>query len=256
MKIGVAYPSTEIAGDPKILREFIQALEVLDYDHMMLPDHVVKAPREDRDPPLNGFYDEKDSFADPFVAFGFAAAVTDKLEFVTGVLVLPQRQTALVAQQAADVDLLAGERLRLGVGSAGTTWNMLPWARNSAHEPSASKSRSACFASCGQNRWSASRDASTASTGALSIRVRTVRFPYGSVAIRSQPMNGLLDWRMDSSLPKAMARSKHGDGSNIICRKQAGMKQRSGGSCSRSSRTAPRSRRSASAMARCRWNAW
>lgn len=63
MKIGVAYPSTEIAGDPKILREFIQALEVLDYDHMMLPDHVVKAPREDRDPPLNGFYDEKDSFA-------------------------------------------------------------------------------------------------------------------------------------------------------------------------------------------------
>ena len=125
MKIGVAYPSTEIAGDSQILRKFIQALEVLDYDHMMLPDHVVKAPREDRDPPLNGPYDEKDSFPDPFVTFGFAAAVTDKLGFVTGVLVLPQRQTALVAQQAADVDLLSGERLRLGVGIG---WNYVEYA--------------------------------------------------------------------------------------------------------------------------------
>lgn len=72
-----------------------------------------------------GPYTEKDSFHDPFVLFGFAAAVSERLGFVTGVLVLPQRQTALVAQQAADVDLLSRERLRLGVGIG---WNYVEYA--------------------------------------------------------------------------------------------------------------------------------
>ena len=120
MKIGVCYPTTEVAGDPHAIRKFVKAAEELGYDHMMSWDHVVKAPHEGRDPPLNGPYTEKHSFHDPFVLFGFAAGLTDKLEFATGVLVLPQRQTALVAQQAADVDLLSQERLRLGVGIG---WN-------------------------------------------------------------------------------------------------------------------------------------
>jgi probable F420-dependent oxidoreductase len=120
MKIGVAYPTTEVAGDPTAIRKFCWAAEDLGYDHLMAYDHVVKAPHEGREPKLTGPYTEKDSFHDPFVLFGFAAATTDKLEFVTGVLVLPQRQTALVAQQAADVDLLSRERLRLGVGIG---WN-------------------------------------------------------------------------------------------------------------------------------------
>jgi probable F420-dependent oxidoreductase len=90
----------------------------------MAYDHVVKAVHEGREPKLNGPYTEKDSFHDPFVLFGFAAALPGKLEFVTGVLVLPQRHTALVAQQAADVDLFSRERLRLGVGIG---WNYVEY---------------------------------------------------------------------------------------------------------------------------------
>lgn len=124
MKIGAAYPSIEVAGDPAALRAFVQALETLNYDHMMLPDHVLKMPLEGRDPPVIGPYTEKDSFPDPFVTFGFVAAISERLEFVTGVLVLPQRQTALVAQQAADVDLLSAQRFRLGVGIG---WNPIEY---------------------------------------------------------------------------------------------------------------------------------
>lgn len=122
MQIGVAYPTTEVAGDPSAIRKFCRAAEDLGYKHLMAFDHVVKTPHEGREPKLTGPYTEKHSFHDPFVLFGFAAATTDKLEFATGVLVLPQRQTALVAQQAADVDLLSNERLRLGVGIG---WNFV-----------------------------------------------------------------------------------------------------------------------------------
>ena len=124
MKLGVSYPTTEVAGDPDAVRKFIRAAEDLGFQHLMAYDHVVKCPHDGREPPLSGPYTEKDSFHDPFVLFGFAAAVTDSLEFVTGVLVLPQRQTALVAQQAADVDLLSRERLRLGVGIG---WNYVEY---------------------------------------------------------------------------------------------------------------------------------
>ena len=120
MKLGVAYPTTEAAGNPDSIRRFIRAAGELGFEFINHPDHVVKATHEGRNPKLNGPYTERDSFDDPFVFFGFAAALSDKLEFVTGVLVLPQRQTALVAQQAADVDLLSKERFRLGVGIG---WN-------------------------------------------------------------------------------------------------------------------------------------
>ena len=125
MQIGVAYPTTEVAGDPRAIRAFCAAAEQLGYQHLMAFDHVVKTPHENREPKLTGPYTEKHSFHDPFVLFGFAAGVCDKLEFATGVLVLPQRQTALVAQQAADVDLLSNERLRLGVGIG---WNYVEFA--------------------------------------------------------------------------------------------------------------------------------
>jgi probable F420-dependent oxidoreductase len=124
MKIGVSYPVTEMAGDPDDIRKFVKAADELGFTHMMAYDHVVKAPHEGREPKLTGPYTEKDSFHDPFVLFSFAAALSEKLEFVTGVLVLPQRQTALVAQQAADVDLLSRERLRLG---AGIGWNYVEY---------------------------------------------------------------------------------------------------------------------------------
>ncbi len=120
MKVGAAYPTREVSCTPGNVRKFIRALEVLGFDHMLAYDHVVMTPHDNRDPPLNGPYTEKDSFDDPFVLFGFAAAVTDKLELATGVLCLPQRQTALVARQAANVDLLSEQRFRLGVGIG---WN-------------------------------------------------------------------------------------------------------------------------------------
>lgn len=124
MKIGVAYPTTEVAGDPAAVRKFIRAAEDLGYTHLMAYDHVLKTPHEGREPKLTGPYTEKDSFHDPFVLFAFAAACSEVLEFVTGVMVLPQRQTVLVAQQAADVDLLSCERLRLGVGIG---WNYVEY---------------------------------------------------------------------------------------------------------------------------------
>jgi probable F420-dependent oxidoreductase len=124
MKIGVSYPTTEVAGDPDAIRKFVRAAEELGFAHIMAYDHVLKATHAGREPKLTGPYTEKHSFHDPFVLFGFAAALSSTLEFVTGVLVLPQRQTALVAQQAADVDLLSRERLRLGVGIG---WNYVEY---------------------------------------------------------------------------------------------------------------------------------
>lgn len=123
MKLGVKYPTREVPGDPDAIRKFCAAAEQMGFNHLLLPDHVVKCPHEGRDPPLTGPYTEEDSFDDPFVFFGFAAGITS-LEFVTGVLVLPQRQTVLVAQQAANVDLFSKQRLRLGVGIG---WNYVEY---------------------------------------------------------------------------------------------------------------------------------
>jgi probable F420-dependent oxidoreductase len=124
LKLGAAYPATEVAGDPEAIKKFIGAAVALGFEHMMAYDHVVKCPQEGREPKLAGPYTDKHTFHDPFVLFAYSAALTDKLEFVTGVLVLPQRQTALVAQQSADVDLLSRERLRLGVGIG---WNYVEY---------------------------------------------------------------------------------------------------------------------------------
>lgn len=123
MRVGVKYPTREVSTDPRSIRNFCKAAEELGFDHLLLPDHVVKCPHGDREPKLTGPYTEKDSFDDPFVFFGFAAAVTS-LELVTGVLILPQRQTVLVAQQAANVDLLSDSRLRLGIGIG---WNYVEY---------------------------------------------------------------------------------------------------------------------------------
>ncbi len=125
MKLGVFYPTNEVAGDRKATRRFIEAVDRLGYDYLSTPDHVLKVSQLDRPKKLFGHYDETHPFHDPFVLFGFAAALSERLEFNTAILVLPQRQTALVAQQAADVDLLSGERFRLGVGIG---WNYVEYA--------------------------------------------------------------------------------------------------------------------------------
>jgi len=124
MKFGVVFPQTELSQDPHALSEISRAVERLSYDTLLFYDHVVGAEHADREPPLWGPYTQDDPFHDPFVAMGYAAAITSRIELATGVLILPQRQTVLVAQQAADVDLLSHGRLRLGVG---TGWNWVEY---------------------------------------------------------------------------------------------------------------------------------
>src|SRR5262245_28927752 len=116
VQIGVVYPQVELGGDPEAVRRIGRATEEFSFDHLLAYDHVLGALHEDRSPPLVGPYTERDPFHDPLVMFAHLAAMTERINFATGVLILPQRQTALVARQATDVDLLSGGRLRLGVG--------------------------------------------------------------------------------------------------------------------------------------------
>ena len=121
MKLGVVFPQTEIGNDPIAIRDYAQAAEQLGYNHILVFDHVLGA-HPDRFEAL-GFrppYNFKTPFHEPMVLFGFLAGATASIELVTGILILPQRQTALVAKQAAEVDVLSGGRLRLGVGIG---WN-------------------------------------------------------------------------------------------------------------------------------------
>jgi probable F420-dependent oxidoreductase len=122
VRIGVVYPQTELGSDTGAVRAYALAVEELGFTHVLVYDHVLGA-----DPAVhrgwNGPYDVDTTFREPFVLFGFLAAITS-LELVTGIVILPQRQTALVAKQAADVDLLTGGRFRLGVGLG---WNAVEY---------------------------------------------------------------------------------------------------------------------------------
>ena len=120
LKLGAIFPTTEIGSDPAAVRDWAQAAEALGYEHVIIYDHVLGAVHEGREPKLLGPYTERDPFHEPFVLLAYLAAVTERLALTTGVLILPQRQTALVAKQAIELDLLSGGRLRLGVG---TGWN-------------------------------------------------------------------------------------------------------------------------------------
>lgn len=126
MKIGAVYPQIELNGDPVAVDRISRAVEKMGFDHLLMYDHVVGAVHENRDPPLweHGPYTDKHPFHDPLVVFGYVAGITKRIELITGVLILPQRQTVLVAKQATDVDLLSGGRLRLGVGSG---WNYVEY---------------------------------------------------------------------------------------------------------------------------------
>jgi probable F420-dependent oxidoreductase len=121
VNVGVVFPQTEIGADPGGVREFAQATQELGYTHLLAYDHVLGADSSARtDWP--GPYTSEHQFHEIFVLFGYLAGVVPGLELVTGVLVLPQRQTALVAKQAAEIDILTGGRHRLGVGLG---WNFV-----------------------------------------------------------------------------------------------------------------------------------
>jgi probable F420-dependent oxidoreductase len=119
MKIGVVFPQTEFGHDPMAVRDYAQTAESLGFTHVLAYDHVLGA-NPDRPGGWRGPYTYQHPFLDPFVLFSYMAAVTTKLEFITGVLILPQRETAVVAKQAATFDVLSNGRFRLGIG---TGWN-------------------------------------------------------------------------------------------------------------------------------------
>ena len=124
LEIGAVFPTCEIGNDPSAIRDFAQAAEELGYSHLITYDHVLGAEHADREPPLTGPYTEKDPFHEPMVLFGYLAALTRRIRLVTGVLVLPQRQAALVAKQAAELAILSEGRFTLGVG---TGWNWVEY---------------------------------------------------------------------------------------------------------------------------------
>jgi probable F420-dependent oxidoreductase len=119
MKLGAVFPQTESDVDPVAIREYAQAVEGMGYDHIIAYDHVLGASTTTR-PGWTGAYTSETLFHELFVLYGYLAGLTQTLELVTGILILPQRQTALVAKQAAEVDVLSGGRLRLGIGVG---WN-------------------------------------------------------------------------------------------------------------------------------------
>jgi probable F420-dependent oxidoreductase len=122
VRVGVVFPQLESGTDVGAIREFLQAIESLGYVHLVAYDHVLGADTTTR-PEWRGPYDQRSAFHEPFVFFGFAAAITH-LELAPAVIVLPQRQTALVAKQAAELDVLTRGRTRLGVGLG---WNTVEY---------------------------------------------------------------------------------------------------------------------------------
>ena len=117
MKLSAWFPTRDIGNDPMKIRDWAQAAEGLGYDYIEVPDHVFGATGRDGWTPL---YDEKDPFHETFTTLAYLAAVTETIKLSTGVLILPQRQTGVVAKQAAQVDILSQGRLRLGIGVG---WN-------------------------------------------------------------------------------------------------------------------------------------
>jgi probable F420-dependent oxidoreductase len=122
MQIGVVFPQTEISADVGAVRAYAQRAEQLGFAHLLAYDHVLGADPAVH-PGWSGAYDVDTTFHEPLVLFGYLAAIT-RLELVTGIIILPQRQTALVAKQAAEVDLLAEGRFRLGIGLG---WNRVEY---------------------------------------------------------------------------------------------------------------------------------
>ena len=123
MRIGAVFPQTEIGSDPGAVRAWAEAVEQLGYRHILAFDHVIGAGTASR-PDWSRAYTSATPFHEVFVLFGFMAAMTSTVELVTDVLILPQRQTALVAKQAAEVDVLSAGRLRLGIGIG---WNQVEY---------------------------------------------------------------------------------------------------------------------------------
>ena len=120
MKIGVVLPHHEIGSDPGAIKAFAQGAEALGADNLLIYDHVLGVD-PDRPGGFRGPYDKDVQFHEPLTTFAFMAGVTSSIRFITTVLILPQRQTALVAKQVAELAILSENRFSLGIG---TGWNV------------------------------------------------------------------------------------------------------------------------------------
>lgn len=123
-QLGAFFPTRDMPADRGAIRAWAQAAEAIGFDYLEVSDHVLGADRANH-PGFEGPYDIDDSFHETFVTLSFFAAVTEDVGLSSGVLILPQRQTALVAKQAAQLDILCGGRLRLGIGVG---WNPVEYA--------------------------------------------------------------------------------------------------------------------------------
>ncbi|HJY73466.1 MAG TPA: LLM class flavin-dependent oxidoreductase, partial [Streptosporangiaceae bacterium] len=130
LKFGATYPTLDLGTDPAVLRDWAVGMESIGFDEIFIPEHVVginAGLRPDWEP-LNPntlkkdkpIYDHTNPFFEPLVAMGFLAAVTSRITLTSGVMIAPQRQTALIAKQAAIADVLSRGRIRLGIGVG---WN-------------------------------------------------------------------------------------------------------------------------------------
>ncbi len=120
MQIGAIFPQTEIGSDPGAIREYAQAAEELGYSHLFIADHVLGADPDYHSHVTDSYYTHRSVIHESFTLMGYLAAITERIGLTSGILILPQRATALVAKQAAAVDVLSGGRLRLGIGVG---WN-------------------------------------------------------------------------------------------------------------------------------------
>ena len=114
LEVGVVFPQYEIGNDPAVIKDYIQVVEALGYGHVMTYEHVLGANADSSS--VRSLYMHRHTFHEPFVLLGFLAGVTNEIKLMTGIIILPQRQTALVAKQAAQVDVLSNGRFRLGIG--------------------------------------------------------------------------------------------------------------------------------------------
>ena len=123
MEIGAVFPHNEIGTDPQAIKDYAQGVEDLGVTHLLIYDHVLGADR-DRPGGFEGPYDKDVAFHEPFTTFAFVAAVTKNLDMITTVMILPQRQTVLVAKQAAELAILSNNRFKLGIGVG---WNTVEY---------------------------------------------------------------------------------------------------------------------------------
>ena len=120
MQIGAIFPQTEIGPDPAAIRDYVEAVEGMEFDYLFIADHVLGADPDHHEHVRGSYYTHHSVIHESLTTLAFIAALTTRIRLITGILILPQRQTALVAKQAAEIDVLSGGRLTLGIGVG---WN-------------------------------------------------------------------------------------------------------------------------------------